>query len=428
MRKISIILTLLVVTQQLSLGQLIVSGEYRPRTEFDHGYKKLAAPNSEALIYTSQRTRINFDYSNEFISAKLSLQDIRIWGSQPQLNTTDGLLSLHEGWVQVKFCKTLSVKAGRQEVIYDDHRIFGNVGWAQQARSHDMAILKFNDSGLFSADLGIAYNQNTIPSNPFSVTGNYKALQYLWLHKELSDKLGISLLLLNNGNQLTTKIDSINNSYSIIYSQTAGGRITSKPHKNIGINAAFYYQTGKDAANKDLSAYFASADISAQLLQKKLTLSLGYELLSGTDQNSTNTSVNNSFTPFYGTNHKFNGHMDYFYVGNHLNSVGLQDIFVQTSYKIKKFIPGFDFHIFNAPSVIYDKSMNKTFKSSLGQEIDLFCNYKLNDIVTFSGGYSQMFATESLEFLRGGSADEISNWIWFMLSVNPKFYIEKKEK
>ena len=34
---------------------------------------------------------------------------------------------------------------------------------------------------------------------------------------------------------------------------------------------------------------------------------------------------NNSFTPFYGTNHKFNGHMDYFYVGNHIGNVGLRE-------------------------------------------------------------------------------------------------------
>ncbi len=33
-----------------------------------------------------------------------------------------------------------------------------------------------------------------------------------------------------------------------------------------------------------------------------------------------------AFTPLYGTNHKFNGWMDYFYVGNHGSSIGLQDI------------------------------------------------------------------------------------------------------
>ena len=28
-------------------------------------------------------------------------------------------------------------KVGRQEINYDDARIFGNVDWAMQARSHD---------------------------------------------------------------------------------------------------------------------------------------------------------------------------------------------------------------------------------------------------------------------------------------------------
>jgi hypothetical protein len=62
-------------------------------------------------------------------------------------------------------------------------------------------------------------------------------------------------------------------------------------------------------------------------------LAAGYEYLSGNSYNKTDKVY--AFEPFYGTNHKFNGFMDYFYVGNHINSVGLHDAWLKYGYKQK---------------------------------------------------------------------------------------------
>lgn len=424
MKKI-MIATLFIVYGLNGISQLSVSGEIRPRTEYDHGAKKLATANQDAVIFTSQRTRLNFNFNNDYLSSRITLQDIRVWGSQPQLNIADGLTSVHEAWVKVKFSDKFALKTGRQEIVYDDQRIFGNVGWAQQGRSHDAVLIQFSDKNIFSADLGIAYNQNSTPGIPFTVTSTYKAMQYLWVHKVIKEKFGISVLILNNGNQLVTKIDSVTNDYSIIYSQTAGTRLNYQINSNYKISATVYYQTGKDATNKDLNAYYAGFDAGASLMDKKFNANAGIEILSGTDQNTT-ANQNNSFTPFYGTNHKFNGHMDYFYVGNHFNSVGLQDIYLQLSYKLGKWVPAVDFHNFSSAAQIFDKLNNKSYPSNLGNELDFYINFKMNDFVTFSGGYSQMFATSSLEFLRGGNASATSNWAWLMLNVSPEFFNTKK--
>jgi hypothetical protein len=32
-----------------------------------------------------------------------------------------------------------------------------------------------------------------------------------------------------------------------------------------------------------------------------------------------------------------------------------------------------------------------------------------------------MFGTESLEFLKGGDADETADWLWLMITIKPKF-------
>ena len=421
MKKKVLFISILISIQFYTFAQFSIDGEFRPRTEYNHGLKKLTAPNTDATIFTAQRTRISFNFENDFMVSKITFQDVRNWGSTPQLAASDGFSALHEAWVQVKLAKSWALKAGRQELVYDDHRIFGNVGWAHQARSHDVAVLKFDKKGIVKFDFGIAFNQNATLSDPYATAG-YKAMQYFWLQKDLGKYIDMSFLSLNNGLQYQ---DPSSLKYSVLYSQTTGARFTVKPKENLDINLAAYYQDGKDGSDKDLTAYYVAASATLGLLDKdKLKLTAGMELLSGTDRDST-IMVNNSFTPLYGTNHKFNGHMDYFYVGSHVGNVGLQDIYFKAAYKVGKMTPGIDFHIFSAAAILQDQVNNKVYESLLGYEIDFSVGYKLNDFVSFKAGYSQMLATESMEFLKGGSKDEKNNWGWLMLSVSPKFFESK---
>lgn len=141
--KYAVFLTAVIIIAQTSNAQFMLSGELRPRTEFSHGYKTLAFENQDWSTISTQRSRLNFVFKNEFLRTKLVLQDVRQWGSQPQLVTNeDYATSIHEAWAEVFFAPGFSLQAGRQELNYDDQRIFGNVGWTQQGRSHDIALLK----------------------------------------------------------------------------------------------------------------------------------------------------------------------------------------------------------------------------------------------------------------------------------------------
>ena len=114
---------------------------------------------------------------------------MRVWGSQTQLTPPDGsLTTLHEAWGQLLFSDHFSAKLGRQEIIYDVHRMFGNVRWLQQARSHDALLLKFEDNGL-KVDVGLAFNQDGVQSTTsfYTVANSYKTFQYLWGHKDFQD-------------------------------------------------------------------------------------------------------------------------------------------------------------------------------------------------------------------------------------------------
>lgn len=411
MKILKFLTTLLLLLSITSYGQLKVDAEVRPRAEYRHGFKTLFPDNAEAALFTSQRTRINFNYGIEKLNFYISVQDVRIWGDVPQLNTTDSNgLSLHQAWGEILLDSNFSLKLGRQEVIYDDSRIFGNVGWAQQARSHDLALLKYRKNK-FKLDVGLAFNQSkeNLTGTNLTTPKTYKALQYAWLHKDFENFSG-SFLFLNNGLQSTSGIK---------YSQTIGTHLKAKKN-NLNIAANLYYQFGNDVNNNDLSAYLLGLESNYKVTDKT-TVGLGVELQSGNDYN-TATGKNNAFTPFYGTNHKFNGFMDYFYVGNHANSVGLLDLYAKAKFKLnpKSNLTAF-VHNFSAAADI-----NNSVSKQLGTEVDIVYAYKFTKEIGVKAGYSQMFASEGMRALKG-NFDNTNNWGWVMVTINPVLFKSKNK-
>jgi len=419
MRKSLLLIVSIVVSQQV-FSQISISGEVRPRYEFRNGYQALSQNFDQFGSFIDQRTRVNFNFKNEDYIFKVVMQDIRTWGSQSQLVNNDGALtSIHEAWGEVLFTSKYSLKVGRQEIAYDDHRIFGNVGWAQQARSHDAAIAKYK-TGNFKLDLGFAFNQDNPNSldTYYSVSNSYKAFQYLWAHHSKGDFKG-SFLFLNNGLQAGTPAN-----YKTIFSQTTGVHLEYvKDALSTGLN--LYHQSGDHLDGSKINANLIGLDLSYKT-DKKTSVFVGYELMTGNDQVNPGDK-NNAFTPFYGTNHKFNGYMDYFYVGNHINNVGLSDLYFGAKTAISKVNLYGAIHFFGSSGRIMNDSFPNGMSKSFGQEVDLSFTYKVKKDVTIQGGYSQMFGTETMEALKGGNKNNTSNWAWAMITFKPMFFQSKTE-
>jgi hypothetical protein len=387
-------------------AQFSLSGEFRPRTEYSHGYATLAAEDQKASLFTSQRTRLNFDYKMDLLKVGLILQDVRIWGSQAQLvSNQDFATSVHQAWAEISLSPELALKVGRQELNYDDQRILGNVGWNQQGRSHDVALFKFSKK--VNVHLGIAHHENTNrKDNFFDGADAYKDLQFLWINRK-TEKLNWSLLFLNNGKPVKVGTEQKSK-----YSQTFGIHI-EVPVKKLAFAGNLYFQTGEDGANKSLNAFNLLAEATYKSSDKTQWLA-GYEIISGTDYDK--VEKNNSFTPLYGTNHKFNGFMDYFYVGNHLGNVGLQDAYAKFATSKNKTAFNADLHFFASAAKI-----SATADNYLGTELDLSLTQTLNPATKITFGYSQLFGSSSMEILKGGSKGTTNNWAYLMITVMPKF-------
>lgn len=173
-----------------SRAQLSLTGQLRTRAENRDGYGNLVPDGSKDADFISQRTRLIFGYKWDRLNFGVTVQDVRVWGSDASsISTSDNRLMLHEAWAELillnkadtsihaKFLDLLTFKIGRQELIYDDQRLIGSLDWLQQGRTHDMALLKALHHG-WQIELGQAYNQNTDAggvTNTAYVPGNIPA-------------------------------------------------------------------------------------------------------------------------------------------------------------------------------------------------------------------------------------------------------------
>ncbi|MBL7789345.1 MAG: alginate export family protein [Chitinophagales bacterium] len=429
MKKSAIINFLFILIAVQSYAQFNISGQILNRSEYRHGFGTLVDSGVEAGFSIGQRSRLNATYQADKVKFGAAIQDIRTWGNTSQIKITDGFQSLHEAWMDIQFHPKFSAKIGRQELDYDDARFLGNLDWALQARAHDIALLKYSDSAnQLQIHGGFAYNQtgDFLTGTYYNQANQYKIAQMLWLNKKW-DQFTIGFLMWNNGMQSDTTVT--HNKDKVNYTSTIGIPVIQYKEKDWTFRGFFYYQFGWDQKNKNVAAFDANAEINYSKLinetkKNKISLTGGFEYISGTSQIDPTNTQNNSFNPLYGTNHRHNGYMDYFYVGGrHINSVGLMDGSLRCKYDINpKVFLGATIHYFNSAADIRDVNLIGLQKASsyLGTELDLTAGYLFSEAVSFQGGYSQMFGSESLQMLRGGNKDATQNWAYLAILFRPE--------
>ncbi|MBB4802030.1 hypothetical protein HNP37_002091 [Flavobacterium nitrogenifigens] len=413
-----IILFILGSVASMHSQELDVNLQVRPRFEYRNGYRTLLPEGQKGTSQISQRSRLNFNYKQDELVVKLTLQNTRTWGDVPTNAVADkNGVAVFEAWAQYNFTEKWSAKMGRQVLSYDNQRILGEQDWGQQAQSHDAFTITYKTEKQ-KLDFGGAYNstaENTLQT-PYTVA-NYKALMYAWYHNQFSDALGLSFLALNTGYEYANTDSKL----LVDYKQTFGPYLTYKTSK-IDSNFWVYGQTGK-STDLQVSAWNAAANFNYGITDS-FKAGLGYEFLSGKAANDGSTVIK-SFNPIFGTNHGFNGFMDYFYVGNHLNNVGLQDAFIKLSYNVNKWQFALSPHAFlSAADVV--TPLNEKMDSYLGTEIDASFVFNFKKDITVTGGYSQMFGSKTMEFIKNGDANHTNNWAWLMISVNPRIFNWKK--
>lgn len=465
-------------------AQFSLTGQVRTRTEVRDGLGNLAPKDSKAAVFTSQRTRLTFGYKWDRVQFQTAVQDVRVWGQDAAtINNADGnRLMVHEAWAEItlansadttikfKPIQNLSLKIGRQELVYDDVRLLGNLDWLQQGRRFDAALLKAQHLG-WALDLGAGMNQNTdafgtvgtyytagnapasalstknvtlavpagflptsgkggapVLATPLSTNGQnqqFKAFQMAYLTRKFNQTKFSALFFKDDFQKY--RIDSIGSAaagyvYGRRYDVTGVnsrvtygamltgqfGNASSKTGK-VQWQAFAYGQGGKDRDGLKLKkAYHYGANF---MVQKGLfSVGPGYEVLSGTNAETVKAGETGRFDPLYGTPHKHWGYMDYFYVGTGSPAGGLKDAFLKFKYAGNRLTTTLDAHYFALAAPTYNKlpdaSSGAKVDPKLGMEYDFTATYLLNKFTTLEFGYSLMQGTNSLEYVKQGTMNQ----------------------
>ncbi|WP_025764897.1 alginate export family protein [Dyadobacter tibetensis] len=442
--KSTLLLLISMLLMAKGYAQLSIDGQLRTRSELLNGQSAPLPKGSKPAFFTSQRTRLKVDYISSRIQFRATLQDVRVWGQDASTNnrvspsTSNGLM-MHEAWASVGFLDTtqtkkgldLRLKIGRQELIYDDSRLLGNLDWLQQGRRHDAAVLQYTQPGL-QLHLGAAYNQNRenrsgslydgIPVGYAAGTNGigtmYKSMQFIYVNRKLPRGY-LSFLALKDDFQkyeLTSTTDKI-------WKEGTWSRITFGPYLQTHLtntwqlNASANLQTGRDKTGKELLAYFYSLKATAAL-SKYFNIGPGFDYSSGS---TAGNSRNHSFDPLYGTPHKFWGHMDYFYTASSFGNGGLSDLYIHSSLKTgKKWGLTADIHRFNSAAVVMNETEQRP--SHLGTELDFTAQFDLAKNIGIQAGYATFFSSSTLAELKGiSNPKKRSDWAYIMININPSF-------
>lgn len=399
-------------------AQLKIDAEFRPRFEYRHGYKRLFEEGNDPAAFVSQRSRIKLDLKKEKFNLYISLQDVRVWGDSPQLIVSDESgLGLHQMWAEFYLNSQFSLKVGRQEIILDDHRIFGNVGWLQQARSHDAVNFNWKTKS-WNARLFATYNQDgeSLSGNEQYLSNTYKTFQALWLNKKLQN-LKVSLLFLNNGLQ---QIDTAREISRTNFSQTSGFHIEYQKNGHQLISKA-YYQGGKDAKGRNLDALLVGLEWNKKIVSDRLTYHIGGEWMSGNDKGFPSNGSNHAFNPFYGTNHKFNGFMDYFFAGTHIDRNGLLNPYQSLLYQWNE---NNSFRIFHHEFWSGGSKIDSK-RDYFGTEVDLVYRYKISEEASLTLTYCHFFQEDGIESLHQTNNSNVNNYGFITLRLNPNLLTQK---
>ena len=423
-------------------GDFTIDAQVRARGEYRGG---MQSEDTESELFVNDRVRLSFGWERKNISMKIAAQHIGIWQNGSGKGTV-GKLALHEAWAGMTFGKGFFAQAGRQELSYDDERLLGAHDWAASGRAHDALRVGW-ENPLHKVHAIVAFNQTAeivddiISTSSSSSAKLYKNMQTLWYHYGASQSpFQISGVFINQGASDIQK-DKVR------YMQTFGTYMTYK-WPNISTDLSLYYQLGHDRTGADIKAYMMSGNVGWQFLPKwKATL--GDEYLSGSDGYP---GTNRTFNVLYGSYHKFFGAMDNFTYSS-IPLYGLNDLSAKVDYtlygwKRKYWGPKLDLslavhwlitgrrinnYLKNPTEELTDPAKilimrryngKYRFSQNLGQEIDLQVKYTPWKNVTVEAGFSIMLATETMQFIKGTTAD-VQRWGWVSVNVNPTVFSTK---
>lgn len=419
-------IVLMTIMGKQAVAQFTLTAELRPRLEFRDGYKQLASEGTDPLWIISQRTRLKTTFTHKVFGVGLCLQDVRVWGEDDIYSSTgmfgnEASIDLSEGWLELYITPSLTLKAGRQYLIYDDERILAARNWNQASITYDALLVKYDHNGKWDMDLGGIWNNNleSIAFDEPYPSGKLKMMAFGHFHSSVTKTFNASVIAIAAG-------FTRNDSSRIIYSRGTYGLNLNYSKNDLKARFSGYYQNGTNKKGKTVQAFFTSLVGSYGI--GKFTIGAGMDYLSGQDATKSDNAYQEKdhlFELYYGARHKYFGFMDYFNnIPKSTANGGLMDLYLNTSCRVaKKHNLQLDYHYFTLAQPVAIKDENEQTihpEKPLGSELDLIYKYSVNEFLTGELGYCAMLPTSTMELINiPGKNEKFSNWVYVMITLKP---------
>lgn len=379
------------------------SGQLRHRSELDgRDFNGKTSPADIHLL----RTRLNVAVRPEDrVRALVQIQDSRRFGggnpglARGTMDPSAGQLDVHQAYFVLDslFDVPLSLKIGRQELVYGNQRLIGSVGWSNVGRTFDAGVLNYSGQSMsvdfFAARLVGTARENGPSQNLFGVYSSWQLTE--------NHALEAYTLLDNNTNQVPDRRGNLANKLvRLTPGVTLTGTVARMSYTVEAALQAGEMAAGPGATRSTIESSMLSATAKYALGGDRTTLGAGYTRLSGDDRPG--DDVQGEFNTLFATNHKFYGYMDYF--PGAASPYGLQDVNLEATVQISQRVDlATSLHHFaqSEPTVSED---NK----ALGQELDVTVTYSFADAVTFKTGLSGFLPGKALEARLGN--DDPAVW------------------
>lgn len=367
-----------------------VGGELRVRSETQVNYGPITGgvdndsfvllrvrPHLDARPIEGLRIFIQPQFSRAFAQEESTIASTidEPGGAVPSANN---VFDLHQGFIEFEKIggSIVTVKIGRQELIYGDERLVGAFGWSNIGRSFDAAKIrlaweKFWVDGFFS------WNEKAAGNEYFG--GVYSSWK---IRPEMTLDLYSLLLRDNDGDGSATVTGQT--------LDTTGGRFAGTLlEEKIDYNLEAAVQLGKTEPNSHLAYAGHAAGGYTFDAAWRPRLGVEYNFASGNDPGTTRVERFNNLFP---TNHDKYGYIDFASWRN------IHDIVASVGIKpVKGLLLKLDYHLFLLP-----EPADGMFRASgaplragaagasilAGHEIDFFGKYQWNKWVGFLWGYS----------------------------------------
>ena len=454
-------------TEIAKAADISFSGQILTRHEMNqHGINGANTFNDESGTgdFTVSRVRLNADVAvNDTTSAFIQMSRNSTWGSNTadsnntgndsgaangsfQVSDADAKLGLHQAYFTLKNFASLPVdmKVGRQQIVLDGHRLFGNTIWTVGQQTHDAVRLDHKHDNMSFSYAFIQASEGGTPGNNATVKTDKDVTAHMGYFK-YAGILGGNLSLTyagiidpcgTNGGTCTTA-NTDNDQHTIGFRQV--GQLYG-----IDYRGEYYYQWGdadQDAQNlttggipanqgAERDAYMFGIRVGKTFknVNMKPGLTLWYDYLSGTeDSDLTNANPKwKSFNPVFDTGHKFYGLQDLFLgIGTGSATSGTQGLGL-IDYAIKTKLspaPGWtlkaDYHWFTTAESVSANSVRAVSiggSNEMGNELDLTLVNKYNANTTITAGFSNYTTTVAFRDLRNVLGDG-ANWAYLMFDV-----------